>query len=65
MEARRISPEEARGLLDSAAGYTCLDVRTTEELEAEHVPGAKKIPVIERSPSDTEAGWGTASARLP
>ena len=51
MEIKRISPEEARRLLDSGAGYAYVDVRTVEEFEAGHVPGAKNIPVVEPDPS--------------
>jgi rhodanese-related sulfurtransferase len=54
MEVRRISPQEARSLLDSAQGYIYLDVRTTEEFEAGHVSGAKNIPVLERGPAGME-----------
>ncbi|HEY6290730.1 MAG TPA: rhodanese-like domain-containing protein, partial [Terriglobia bacterium] len=43
----RISPKEARSLLDSSTGYTYIDVRTTREFDAGHVPGAKNIPLLE------------------
>ena len=54
MEVHRISPEEAQSLLDSAQGYTYLDVRTVEEFQAGHVPGAKNVPVLERGPAGME-----------
>jgi rhodanese-related sulfurtransferase len=54
MEVRRISPEEARSRLESADGYAYLDVRTTEEFEAGHVPGAKNIPLLELGPAGME-----------
>ncbi len=47
MEVKRITPEEAKGLLDSNAGYVYLDVRTVPEFDAGHVPGAKNVPVVE------------------
>ena len=47
MEAKRITPEEAKQLLDSNNGYTYLDVRSVPEFEAGHVPGAKNIPLLE------------------
>jgi len=47
MQAKRITPEEARELLDSNTGYIYLDVRTVPEFEAGHVPGAKNVPVVE------------------
>lgn len=51
MELKRITPEQAKELLDSNAGYIYLDVRTVPEFEAGHVPGAKNIPVVEPDPS--------------
>lgn len=50
MEIKRISPEEARQLLDSNTGYIYLDVRTVPEFDAGHVPGAKNVPVVEPDP---------------
>jgi rhodanese-related sulfurtransferase len=51
MEIRRISPEEAKTLLDSSDGYIYIDVRTTQEFDAGHVPGAKNIPLLEPGPA--------------
>jgi|SRR5262249_54429220 len=47
MEIKRITPEEAKELLDSNSGYVYLDVRTVQEFDAGHVPSAKNIPVVE------------------
>ena len=47
MEIKRITPEEAKELLDSNSGYVYLGVRTVPEFDARHVPGAKNIPVVE------------------
>lgn len=47
MEIKRITPEEAKELLDSKQDYIYLDVRTVPEFGAGHVPGAKNIPVVE------------------
>ncbi len=47
MEIKRITPEQAKELLDSNSGYIYLDVRTVGEFEAGHVPGAKNVPVVE------------------
>src|SRR5258707_12673321 len=47
MEIKRITPEQAKELLDSNQGYIYLDVRTVPEFEAGHVPGAKNVPVVE------------------
>src|SRR5260370_9087889 len=47
MEMKRITPEQAKELLDSNQGYIYLDVRTVPEFEAGHVPGAKNVPVVE------------------
>ena len=50
MEAKRISPDEAKALLDSGDGYTYLDVRTEQEFASGHVRGAKNIPFLDRDP---------------
>lgn len=47
MDIKRITPEQAKELLDSQSGYIYLDVRTVPEFEAGHVPGAKNVPVVE------------------
>jgi len=47
LELKRITPEEAKELLDSNSGYIYLDVRTVPEFDAGHVPGAKNVPVLE------------------
>ena len=49
MELKRISPEQARDLLESGEGYTYLDVRSVPEFEAGHAPGAKNIPLLHRT----------------
>jgi len=46
MEIKRITPEQAKKLLDSNQDYIYLDVRTVPEFEAGHVPGAKNVPVV-------------------
>lgn len=51
MEVKRITPEQAKELLDSNSGHTYLDVRTVPEFDAGHVPGAKNVPVVEPDPS--------------
>ena len=47
MEIKRITPEQAKELLDSGQGYVYLDVRTVPEFDAGHVPGGKNVPVME------------------
>jgi rhodanese-related sulfurtransferase len=44
MNPTRISPQEARDKL--AEGYTYVDVRTSEEFQAGHPPGAVNVPVM-------------------
>ena len=50
MAIKRISPDEAKELLDNAPDTIYLDVRTVPEFDAGHVPGAKNIPVLDRDP---------------
>ena len=42
-----ISPEEAKVLMDTQEDYVILDVRTQEEFDAGHIPGAVLIPNTE------------------
>ncbi len=51
MDVKRITPEQAKQLLDSNQDYVYLDVRTVPEFDAGHVPGAKNIPVAEPDPT--------------
>ena len=46
MDVKRITPEQAKELLDQAQDYLYLDVRTVQEFDAGHVPGAKNIPLM-------------------
>ena len=50
MDVKRITPEETKSLLDSGDGYVYLDVRTVNEFNAGHVPGAKNIPFLDMDP---------------
>lgn len=50
MDVKRITPEEAKRLLDSGDGYVYLDVRSVNEFEAGHVPGARNIPLLDFDP---------------
>ena len=40
-----ISPEEAKVLMDTQEDYVILDVRTQEEFDTGHIPGAVLLPV--------------------
>ena len=46
-----VTPQEAKQLLDSDAGYVYLDVRTVAEFEAGHVPGSLNIPYLTINPA--------------
>ena len=46
MDLKRIAPEEAKQLLD-AGEHVYLDVRSTPEFAAGHVPGARNVPLLE------------------
>jgi rhodanese-related sulfurtransferase len=50
MDVKRITPDEAKALLDSGKGYVYLDVRTANEFDAGHVPGAKNVPFLDFDP---------------
>ena len=41
---RQVSPEEAAAMMEEETDYIILDVRTQEEYEASHIPGAICIP---------------------
>ena len=39
-----ITPQEAKEIMDTQEGYIILDVRTQEEFDEKHIPGAILIP---------------------
>ena len=41
---KQITPDEAASMLETETGYILLDVRTAEEYEEKHIPGAVNIP---------------------
>jgi rhodanese-related sulfurtransferase len=49
MPVKRISPEEARDLMDRE-GYAYLDVRSVPEFEGGHPKGAYKVPLMHMGP---------------
>ena len=49
MPVKRISPEEARDLIDTE-GYAYLDVRSVPEFEAGHPDGAYNVPLMHMGP---------------
>jgi rhodanese-related sulfurtransferase len=49
---RSTDPAGARALLEDA--HLVVDVRTVEEFEAGHVPGAFNVPLLFRSPMGME-----------
>ena len=42
---KSMNPAGARELLQSDAEFIVVDVRTTEEFEAGHIPGAYNVPI--------------------
>ncbi len=50
MPLERLSPEEVKALLESDEEVVYLDVRSTEEFAAGHVPGARNVPILEPGP---------------
>jgi rhodanese-related sulfurtransferase len=49
MAVKRITPEEARGLIDKD-GYAYLDVRSVPEFAAGHPTGAYNVPLLNMGP---------------
>jgi rhodanese-related sulfurtransferase len=49
-ELRRVSPAEAKRLLDDE-GYVYVDVRSVPEFEAEHPTGAFNVPLMHQGPA--------------
>ena len=52
MAVKRISPDEARELVDKQ-GYAYLDVRSVPEFEAGHPTGAFNVPLLHMGPGGT------------
>ena len=48
-QAKIVTPREAAALL--ADGYVYVDVRSEQEFEAGHVPGALNVPISHRGPA--------------
>lgn len=40
-----ITPQEAKAIMDRESGYVILDVRTQEEYDEGHIPGAQLLPL--------------------
>jgi rhodanese-related sulfurtransferase len=51
MATQNKRPADAKALLDSGKGWTYLDVRSVEEFDAGHVPGAWNVPLFHRGPA--------------
>lgn len=54
MSYENIDPSQASERLGEGKGWTYLDVRTVEEFEAGHAPGAYNIPLLFRGPGGME-----------
>jgi len=50
MTVKRVSPEEARDLMEKE-GYAYLDVRSVPEFEAGHPAGAYNVPLLDMGPA--------------
>ena len=50
MPYRNVKPAEAKRLVESE-GWTYVDVRSVEEFESGHVPGAFNVPILHRAPT--------------
>ena len=55
VEYKQISQEEAKEIMDSMEEFVILDVRTKEEYDEKHIPGAVLIPneeILERAEAE-------------
>lgn len=52
---RQVSATEAQELMDTEEGYVIVDVRTPEEFDSGHIPGAVNVPNEEIGSEDPEA----------
>ena len=50
MTVKRVSPEEAKKLIDDE-GYVYVDVRSLPEFEAGHPTGAYNVPLMHQGPA--------------
>jgi rhodanese-related sulfurtransferase len=50
MQYRNVKPAEAKKLVEEE-GWSYVDVRSAEEFETGHVPGAFNVPLLHRAPS--------------
>lgn len=50
MPYKTITPDEAKKLLDSEAGYLYIDVRSTPEFQEEHALDAHQVPLADIDP---------------
>jgi E3 ubiquitin-protein ligase RNF13 len=50
MSHTTVTPPEAKELLESGAGWTYVDVRTVEEFQRGHAPGAFNVPIAVNGP---------------
>ena len=48
MDLKRVPPTEARRLAEDE-GYLILDVRSVQEFESEHIPGAYNVPFLHKT----------------
>lgn len=62
MSFRTTDPAGAKELLDGEDTWTYLDVRSAEEFQAGHVPGAYNIPLAHRGPAGMEPNPGFLEA---
>src|SRR5262245_22923570 len=54
MAFQTLNPAGAKELLDGPEGWTYVDVRTAEEFDSGHVPGAWNVPLALRGPGGME-----------
>ena len=60
-----ITAEEAKRIMDTEEGYIILDVRTQEEYDEGHIPGAILIPNTEIEARHKRVQWSARNEPAP
>jgi len=62
MSFENMSPEGAKALVEAGQGHVVVDVRTVEEFDEGHIPGAYNVPFAFKGAFGMEPNPGFAAA---